>query len=80
MYQQNQRHVVIEVAEGGISKGGWRMKNVTEDVKNLLRLEAFVVYFQYLFCGKRDLKKVCCKGYSITLQEFKRNEGHVQGT
>ena len=25
-------------------------------------------------------EKVCCKGYSITLQEFKRNEGRVQGT
>ena len=24
--------------------------------------------------------KVCCKGYSITLQQFKRNEGRVQGT
>ena len=24
--------------------------------------------------------KVCCKGYSITLPVFKKNEGRVQGT
>ena len=34
-----------------------------------------------IFCGKRYLKRFVAKDiHSITLQEFKRNEGRVQGT
>ena len=43
----------------------------------------FCVYFftlKYLCCGKRYLEMFSCKGYLIALQEFKRNEGRVQGT
>ena len=38
-----------------------------------------VFTFQYLLWSK-IFGNVCCKGYSITLQEFKRNEGRVLGT
>ena len=33
-----------------------------------------------IFFRCKIFETVCCKGYSLTLQEFKRNEGRVQGT
>ena len=51
---------------------------IVSTIVNVLNIELLLKRW-YLVWSKIFVK-VCCKGYSITLQEFKRNEGRVQGT